>query len=153
MDVEIVEVPEQRAGVIRSDMAHISEAMGQLWAIVGPSGLMGQRGVVPAAVMPVDVFEQRPGESARYDAAIIVPEPIAIPEGLVEERIPGGRYARAVHTGPYEGLGETWGAFTGQWLTESGNTLRDGVCFEVYRDSPADTPEADLRTELYIPIE
>ena len=60
------------------------------------------------------------------DAAVTIPEKTAVPEGLTELVIPAGRYARATHVGPYEGLGRTWTLVMGKWLPGSGHRLGDG---------------------------
>jgi len=35
---------------------------------------------------------------------------------------------------------------------KSGHRLGDGVTYEIYRNTPADVPKSELRTELYIPL-
>ena len=40
----------------------------------------------------------------------------------------------------------------GGWLPESGHRIGSGVTFEIYRNTPADTPKEELRTELYVPL-
>jgi len=77
---------------------------------------------------------------------------VKIPEGLTEQRIPGGRYARTTFVGPYEQLGDAWARFMGQWLPKSGERLGDGVTFEVYQNTPAEVPKEQLKTDLYIPL-
>ncbi len=151
MEIEITEMPELRIGAVRSDMAHIAEAQGRLWGIVGPSGLAATPGVIGVSVMPSTVT-QGPTDDMRYDAAVIVPDTLELPDGLIEDRVPAGRYARATYVGPYEGLGGAWGELTGEWLPASGHRIADGVCYEIYRNSPAEVPETELRTELYIPL-
>jgi AraC family transcriptional regulator len=152
MDVEIVEAPSRRAGVVRSDMAHIAEAQGRLWSIVGEAGLMEHAGVVAAAIFSVEVVASGPQEHTRYDASVLVPDDLLLPEGLAEEHVPAGRYARTTHAGSYEGLPGAWGRLTGEWLPSSGHRLGEGVCYEVYRNSPAVVAEDELRTDLYVPL-
>ena len=76
-----------------------------------------------------------------------------MPEGLTEVRIPAGRMARATHIGGYEGLNESWKRLSGEWLEQSGQRLGDGVSYEIYLNTPMDTPKEKLRTELYIPLQ
>jgi AraC family transcriptional regulator len=82
----------------------------------------------------------------------VVPPDVALPAGLVEQRIPGGRYACAIHVGPYEQLGDTWARFMGEWLPRSGHRIADGPCYEVYLNDPTTTPKPELRTEMRIPL-
>ena len=70
-----------------------------------------------------------------------------------ETRIPAGRYARTVHRGPYNELGDVWARFLGEWLPASGHRLADGASYELYLNNPHDIPSSDYLTELRIPIE
>ena len=63
-----------------------------------------------------------------------------------------GRYATTLHIGSYKGLGDTWARLMGEWLPKSGERLAQGVSYEIYRNAPGDVPEAELRTELYMPL-
>ena len=40
----------------------------------------------------------------------------------------------------------------GEWLPSSGNRVRDGASYEVYRNNPSNARPDELRTDLYIPI-
>jgi AraC family transcriptional regulator len=40
----------------------------------------------------------------------------------------------------------------GGWLPRSGQRMRDGVSYEIYRNTPADVPKEELVTELYLPL-
>ena len=62
------------------------------------------------------------------------------------------RYARTVHEGSYELLGDAWARFTGQWLPSSGERLGDGLSYEIYLNTPMEVAEQQLRTELYLPL-
>lgn len=152
MDVEVTEMPEMRVGVVHSDMAHPQEAWERMSAIAGPAGLM--RGGTVLALYPSSVLRGDHAGAAGpmpYDAAVALPEGQACPDGLDETVVPAGRYVMSVHTGPYEGLGGSWQAFA-QWLPASGYAARDALCLELYRTGPGEVPDAELRTELYIPI-
>jgi AraC family transcriptional regulator len=83
----------------------------------------------------------------------VVPEEVPLPAGLVEQRLPAGRYAHTLHIGPYEQLGDAWARFMGEWLPASGHRIGDGVSYEIYLNTPAEVPKEELRTEMYIPID
>jgi AraC family transcriptional regulator len=76
-----------------------------------------------------------------------------LPPVLGEQELPAGRYATTTHIGPYEALGDVWARFMGEWLPRSGERMKDGVSFEIYRNTPGEVPKEKLRTELYIPLE
>jgi AraC family transcriptional regulator len=96
--------------------------------------------------------ESTPQDQLRSDAALAVPEDVELPEGLAEQHIAAGRYAMTVHVGPYEQLGDTWARFLGEWVPASGNRIGDGVSYEIYKNTPAEIPKQELRTELYVPL-
>ena len=57
------------------------------------------------------------------------------PDGLVEQRIPAGRYAHALHKGGYEGLPGDWAALKKDWLPTSGHRM-GSPSYEVYLNDP-----------------
>jgi len=160
MDVELMDVPAFRVGVARADMSRPADAWSEFFAAEGAGALGGQPGVSALAIFPVTALMADDAEGAeqgeppappRYDAGVIVPEDIDMPGSLTELRVPAGRYACATYIGPVEGLSDAWGEFSTDWLAESGESLRHADCFEVYRSGP-DTPPAEMRTNLFIPI-
>ena len=96
--------------------------------------------------------ETTPQDQLRSDAALVVPENVKMPNGLVEQHISAGRYAHTVHVGPYEQLGDAWARLLGEWVPASGNRIGDGVSYEIYLNTPGEVPKEQLRTELYVPL-
>lgn len=87
-----------------------------------------------------------------YGAGVaLVSKPKTIPKGMEYVKISEGKYARFILTGPYPGV---WPAFEKAFriLTEKKIKLRDGACIENYINDPNTTPEAELITELLIPV-
>ena len=153
MSVEIKQLPAQRVATVRHIGAYnrISEAFGRLGETAGMAGLI--QGKPTMIALFHDLPEVTPEAELRSDAGIVVPEGAPLPATLGEERLPAGRYACAVHVGPYERVGDAWSRFMGEWLPRSGERMApDGTCFEVYLNTPADVPQAQLKTELYIPL-
>ena len=153
MEVEITSRPALRVAAVQHVGAYnrISEAFGRLGAIAGQAGLFG-----PAASMIAiyhDDPEMTPEDKLRSDAGITVQPSAKVPPGLKELTIPAGRYARATHKGPYEGLGDAWSRLMGEWLPKSGHRLGAGLAYELYRNDPTNTKPADLLTDLYIPLD
>ncbi|HOG94076.1 MAG TPA: GyrI-like domain-containing protein, partial [Opitutaceae bacterium] len=58
-----------------------------------------------------------------------------------------------LHAGPYDGLSATYDAIFRDWLPASGESLRDQPAFEVYLNTVDHTPPADLRTEIWVPLQ
>ena|SRR5688572_5031127 len=152
MHADILDQPAMRVAVVkhRGPYHRIGEAFSKLGEIAGPAGLLG-----PNAKM-IGIYYDDPdttrASELRSEAGITVPESAVIPQGLAEVRIPAGRMARTTHIGGYEGLNESWARLTGEWLEQSGQRLGDGVSYEIYLNTPMDTPKEKLRTELYIPL-
>ena len=153
MDVEITQKPEIRVAAVRhiGPYNQIDKAFARLDAIARPSGLLkpGARMIA----MYHDDPEATPVDQLRSDAAISVGPGDLLPEGLTEGRVSAGRYACALHVGPYEQLGDAWARFMGEWLPASGHRLADGVSYELYVNSPLNEPDKQkYRTELCIPL-
>jgi AraC family transcriptional regulator len=153
MDVEIAEMPELRvAGVHHvGPYMQISQAFGRLSEIARSAGLFRHPGAAMIAVYHDDP-DVTPQAELRSDAGIVVPERIPLPEGLGEQRLAAGRYARAEHVGPYEELGEAWDRFKREGLSAGGHRGGAGPSYEIYRNDPTKVAKQDLRTDLYIPI-
>jgi AraC family transcriptional regulator len=153
MEVEITRMPEQRVAAIRhiGPYHEIGEAFGRLGEIAGPAGLFAGPDAAMIALYHDDP-ESTPADQLRSDAGVRVTSDAALPKDLVEQRLPAGRYAKTVHVGAYDKLGDTWARFLGEWLPESGERLGSGPSYEQYVNDPRQTPKEKLLTEIYVPI-
>lgn len=89
----------------------------------------------------------------RTDVCLVVHKP-ATPQGEIGVRsLPAGKYAVFLYQGSYEYLHAVYDTIFGQWLPESGCSLRSVPCMEKYISNPENTPPEKLKTEIYIPIE
>jgi AraC family transcriptional regulator len=91
-----------------------------------------------------------PEDQLRSDAGVIVDDAATLPPGLEEQRVPAGRFAHAEHIGSYAGLPAAWDAFKRALAAQTGEANPRGYTFELYRNTPMDVPEAELRTRLYM---
>ena len=89
----------------------------------------------------------------RSFAGVVMQKEVTVPEGLVTYNYPGGRFAVLTHHGPYALLSQGYDWLYSKWLPSSGATVRDVPCSEVYLNSPLDTAQAELLTEICLPIE
>lgn len=153
MDVQITQRPALRVAAVRhvGPYNQIPLAFERLGELVNDTGLIAHAGVAMLAIYHDDP-DAAPVEQLRSDAAIVVPEDAPLPDGLTEQRVPGGTYATTTHIGPYEQLGDAWARFMGEWLPASGRRVGPGVSYEIYRNTPGEVPSEALRTELYIPL-
>jgi AraC family transcriptional regulator len=153
MTVDLIERPELRVAAVRhvGPYNQIMGAFGRLGALAGPAGLFQQPGAAMLALYHDDPAST-PLDALRSDAGLIVGRDIPLPAGLAEEHIPAGHYARTLHVGPYEQLGDVWARFLGEWLPTSGYRLGPGPSYELYLNDPSTTPTTQLKTELYVPV-
>jgi AraC family transcriptional regulator len=153
MDVTIEDMPELRVATVHhvGPYNRISEAFERLGGLTGPAWLARHAGATMLAIYHDDP-ETTPPELLQSDAGLTVPEGAPLPAGVVEKRLPAGRYARTTHVGPYTALGDTWSRLMGEWLPRSGRRVAEGSSYEVYRNTPMTAAPADLRTEIYLPI-
>jgi AraC family transcriptional regulator len=147
-------MPELRLGTVRhiGPYNQIPIAFEQLGQRLGPAAaVIRERGTSMIAIYHDDPESVSP-DQLRSDAAVVVPADLVLPDGVVEQRVPAGRYACALHVGPYEQLGDAWARFMGEWVPASGYRIAPSPCYEIYLNDPAATPKASLRTEMYIPL-
>lgn len=154
MDVAIETCPARRVAALAHQGPYhtIGAAFARLGGIVGPAGLCSHPDARMVAIYQDDP-ETVPAAQLRSAAGIIVPPGVDIPAPLHEVMLPAGRWARTLHRGGYQGLGEAWERFLGQWLPQSGHRMAAGDCFELYANDMADTREEDLQTLLYVPLQ
>ena len=93
------------------------------------------------------------GGSFRYYAAVELPDaPSGADGGLERLDVPAGLYARHTLAGPYTRINAALAAIHTRWLPASGYEPDDRLVLEHYRNSPRNAAQADLRTDLLIPI-
>jgi AraC family transcriptional regulator len=152
MDVRIENVAPMRVAFIRHTGPYdqVGTTWGQLMAWAGQHGLSGPQSKMLGLCH--DDPEVTPPDKIRYDACVVVGDGVQ-PEGEVGvQEIAGGEYAVTTHEGPYEKLGETYARLCGEWLSQSGRELRSAPGFEVYRNSPQQTPPEQLLTDIHMPL-
>jgi AraC family transcriptional regulator len=150
--VEIKTLPPQTILFLR----HVGpyNQVGATWGRLGMWA--GMRGLIGPATRFLGISwddpELTPPDKLRYDAAITLTSPIK-PEGEFGiTEIAGGDYATLLHKGPYENLSATYRLIFGAWLPPSARELRDAPCFEVYLNTPQNTPPEELLTVIHVPI-
>lgn len=153
MDVRIERVEPMCVAFVRhvGPYPEVGQAWQRLCAWAGSRGLFGPNSRMLGICH--DDPEVTPPERLRYDACIVVNDGVA-PEGDVGvQTIAGGEYAVATHRGPYERLGETYAALLGQWLPAHRREPLAAPAFEVYRNSPFNTPPEQLVTDIHVPLQ
>lgn len=120
-------------------------------AIVGPLGLIAQ----PDAVF-VGVYHDDPGtvapENLTSDAGLTVNQETSTPSGMERGELAGGKYAKGIHKGSFEHMGDSWGKLMAA-IHQSNATIRPVSPFELYISDMDTTPVDELITELYVAVE
>ncbi|HET9958696.1 MAG TPA: GyrI-like domain-containing protein [Polyangiaceae bacterium] len=156
MQIDVQWMPEMRVAAVahRGPYNRISEAFAKLGAVAAREGLLANRTEAPKMIaIYYDDPESTPAAELRADAGLSVEPEAVIPDGLHTIVVPPGRYARAVHVGPYSQLGDAWARFLGQGLPQSGYRVGSGPSYELYVNNPQNAQPAELRTELYVFVE
>ena len=91
-------------------------------------------------------------ESLRSDACLELRTNVPPPPDITVDTLAAGRYAIYTHRGPYDGILEAYRRLFSLWLPQSGEEVDDRPCMEIYRNSPLDTPPAELLTDLCLPL-
>ena len=94
-----------------------------------------------------------PAAQLRSAACVVIPDGVAMPAGLVEDRIEGGRYACLLHTGPYEGLPGAWMKMQAALGGDSTVRRRQAPACEIYWNDPSRAKPDELKTEICVPVE
>lgn len=93
-----------------------------------------------------------PANELRSDACLTV-APDWTPSGELQLReIRGGRYAVALHVGPYAELSRAYMWLYGSWLPQSGEEAADAPAIEEYLNDPRTLPPTEWRTEVWLPL-
>jgi AraC family transcriptional regulator len=128
----------------------IGRAFEKLGATVAARGLFPQLGLMvgvyydsPADTAP-EVLRSHAGFEATPDTPALAP--------LEEVQLPAGRHAVLTFRGPYAGLPAAYDQLFGPWLAGSDETPGNSPVFEVYLNTPMETPPQDLLTEIWMPL-
>jgi effector-binding domain-containing protein len=147
---QIVELPVATTAVVRGvvPVAELSAFFDRAFPTVG--AVLGRQGIVPAGP-GFALYHGAPASSADLEVGFVTDRAVEPTDGVEAGTLPGGRAARLVHAGGYDGLGTAWERLR-SWIEARGLTPAGDV-WEVYvtRPTPSTDP-ADLRTELYWPL-
>jgi predicted transcriptional regulator YdeE len=78
--------------------------------------------------------------------------PSDLPEGAIVEKIPATKVHTVKHTGPYHYIGNVWSAQLSRQRAKKFKVNKKIFPFEVYLNSPVDTPPNLLETEVRFPV-
>ncbi|HEY6533065.1 MAG TPA: GyrI-like domain-containing protein, partial [Acidimicrobiales bacterium] len=143
---EIVEVVPVTTAVVRAEvaMAEMQAFFDRTFTTLGEVLATDDAGPTGAAFA---LYHRPLTDSAQLEVGFPTDRPVQPRDGVEVGALPGGRVARLVHEGGFDGLGASWERLVG-WAEEQGLTLGPDF-WEVYVTEPSpDMDPADLRTEL-----
>ena len=145
LTTEAVETAVIRMKIPRSEIqAVMGPAIGEVMRAVAAQG------IGPAGPLFSYHFRMTP-ETFDFEVGVPVTRPVTPAGRVVPSKLPAVTVARGVYQGPYEGLGEAWGAFKKE-VAAGGHAEREDL-WECYLAGPESGPDpAMFRTELNQPL-
>jgi len=154
MDLTIVEFDETRVAVLEhyGSPAKLNDSVQQFinWrkaeglSPVATGRTFGVPWNDPESVAPEDFRFDICGEVAGD-----IPDNL---QGVINKIIPGGRCAVLRHFGSTDRIGESVWSLYRDWLPQSGERQREFPVFFHYLKLASNTPEAELMTDIYLPL-
>ena len=131
------------------------QAIGETFARV--SALAYSRGLAVPGAPSIGIYyddpDTVPTAQLRSHACMAVRDSVtSAPEGCELITLEGGDVAVATHRGPYARLPESYRELFSEWLPSSGREAAHRPCHEAYLNDGSTTPEADLLTEICLPL-
>lgn len=116
---------------------------------------MGKAGVEPSGA-PFVMYYNLDMENLDVEMGFPVPEgslssfPAEGVEDIRKGKLPGGKTAYALHTGPYETMEKAYNDLTA--FVEREGCKPESFVYEVYLNSPTEVPAEELQTEIFFPL-
>jgi AraC family transcriptional regulator len=136
------------------DPSETDASWGELIVWASPRRLLGRSTDARGVGLLWDDPRHFEPKDRRYDVGVPIDpqdvENITEP-GFVLVTAPG-RYLATTHHGAYEKILDTYEHVIGGPLRYDGWTLLAQPIIEVYRNSPSEVDEEDLRTDIYFPV-
>lgn len=145
---EIREVPPRPCVFIRRRIKQ--DALGEFFMEAMPKvfGFAFQNG--GPAGPPFARYPEWGVDDCVVEAGVTTNAPVAAEGEITSGTFGGCKAIVTVHVGPYDGLKQAFYKLA-EYAEQNGHPRR--VPFEVYIDDPGSKPEAELRSELYWPID
>jgi len=127
-------------------------AVGDLPQVLGTAyesimNYLGEIGVQPAG-MPFVGYFNMDMEDLDIEVGFPVAQAAAGKEEIKPGEIPAGQQVACLYKGPYSQIEPAYNAIM-EWTAANGHTWT-GICYEYYFNSPVDTPESELLTQIVL---
>lgn len=152
LQVEVTSVEPFRVIALRNrgDYADLDQAYVRLFGWAAEQGLVER--IAGIYGVPHSDHRDTPPVDFVFDSALAFDVPVEPAQELFALELGGGTWARLRHVGNYDGLDALTETLLATWLPDSGYELRDAPLFHHYLDDPEQTPEAMLRSDVYLPV-
>ncbi|HZF41826.1 MAG TPA: GyrI-like domain-containing protein [Sphingomonadaceae bacterium] len=150
--IEVVSLEPFRLLAVRNvgDYAELDRGFGRLFDLVleqmSPGSLLGIYGV------PYDDPRYTAAEACRFDCALATGAAGAPQGELLELGLGGGAYLRLRHLGNYDRLHAAIDAAYAGAIAVLDRAIRNAPLFVHYLDDPEEVAEAELRSDIFLPI-
>ncbi len=153
MEVNIVDLEPMEVLFVRHTGPYhtVGASWEKLCGWAGPLGLLGRN--TKFIGLAYDDPMITPPEKIRCDVCITLDHKVNPVGEFGVQTIPAGKYAMALHRGPYENFNDTYKSICGEWIPKNGKRIKSLPSIEIYLNHPDQTKPEDLLTEVYIPIE
>ncbi|GGM95017.1 hypothetical protein GCM10009721_21630 [Terrabacter tumescens] len=146
-EIRTVETTEQPTAVLRATVAMDELPAFFARAFTAAAAAVAKQGR-DVAGPPFGLYRSMPSTTVDVEAGFPVTAPLEPDGEVVPGTLPGGRAVEAVHVGPYDTMGETYGQVE-QWMV--GQRLVPGyLVWESYLSDPEREPDpATWRTVIH----
>lgn len=124
-----------------------SELFDKVFESVDPAELLGIYGV------PYDDPLSVPASQCRCDCAIEVGASVEARDPLKELTLGGEQFAVTRHLGDYDTMPQTIDQLYAAVIADEALEIGDAPAFVHYLDDPEEVAEADLRADIYLPVQ
>jgi effector-binding domain-containing protein len=147
--MEIRETKEQPTISVRmtTNLKNISQDMGKAFGEI--MQYMGEKQVNPIGP-PYAMYYNEDMDNLDTEVGFPVAQPLPEKGKVKMSKLPGGKAVVGMHIGPYNKLGDAYTEIT-EWMKEK-DIESPNMCYEIYLNDPENTPENELKTEIYFPI-
>lgn len=148
-EFDVVEQAQQPTLVVRTraSVDRIPEVLGPAWGSI--LACAGKAGAAPCGP-PFVAYRNMNMQDLDLEIGLPFAQALAGEGDVRSAEIPAGRAVATVHVGPYDQLRAAYEAMEA-WMAEHGHEPA-GPAYEHYLSDPQETPEAELRTRILMPV-
>lgn len=150
--IQLDKVPRRQLGAILHNGAYdrIGQCFEDLAAMATTQNLWPQvRGMIGVHYDDPNVVAEK---DLRSHAGLWLTDCANVPDSLESVVLPATNCAVLHYKGPYTAIKVAYDYLYGDWLPKSGSEPADLPPYEIYLNSPVDTDEADLLTDIILPL-